>query len=305
MGLSLQRDLNDVLVFMEVVSAGSFTAAGRELGVPTSTVSRRVSRLEEALGIKLLQRTTRALSLTEAGQLYYERSKTLFAGLEDTENEIADARQSPKGRVRVTAPLEHSVSMQLVGPFMERYPDVRVDLHLTNNDVNILAEGYDVAISAGPLTNLSVVAHKLMDSPFRVVASSDYLAGRDTPQHPRDLSEHDCILFGPSSSGGMWSFAEGEDTLQVPVRGRIAVNHMGAVREAAIAGMGVALLPALICASDVRSGALTVLELGAASPPVPVWITHAAGRFLPPAVRAFVDHVKAHFTEAADETLEA
>jgi len=299
MALSIHRDLNDVLIFLQVVKSGSFTAAGQDLGVPTSTVSRRVSRLEEQLGVQLLQRTTRKLSMTDAGRLYFEQGTSTFAGLEEAENQLADAQASPKGRVHATAPLEHSVSMRLVTPFLERYPDVRVDLELTNRSVNIIEEGYDASIYAGPIANLSVVAHKLMDSPFRLVASPEYLATRAPPQRPTDLSDHDCVLFGAASSGATWTLPDEGGDVAVQVRGRVAINHLAGVLHATLAGLGVALLPELVCGPDIAGGRLVVLLPGVAPPPVPVWITHPAGRYLSPAVRAFVTHVRENFADLA------
>lgn len=305
MPVSLDRDLNDVLIFLQVVTSGSFTAAGRELGVPTSTVSRRVSRLEEQLGVQLLQRTTRKLSLTDAGRLYYDRGTATFAGLDEAENMLAEAQANPKGRVRATAPLEHSGSMRLVTSFLELYPDVRLDLELTNRTVNIIEEGYDASIHAGPIVNLSVVAHKLLDSPFRIVASPEYLSKRGAPETAADLSEHDCIVFGSASSGSTWALpSEGEER-QVQVRGRIAVNHMSGVRDAAIAGLGIALLPEITCGSNVARGELAVLLPGIAPPAVPLWITHPGGRYLAPAVRAFVTHVRENFARLVVPTADA
>lgn len=299
MAVSIDRDLNDVLVFLQVVASGTFTAAGRALRVPTSTVSRRVARLEEQLGVRLLQRTTRKLSLTEAGRLYYERGSAFFSELEQTENVLADAQASPRGRVRATAPLEHSISMRVITPFIERYPDVRVDLELTNRSVNIIEEGYDASICAGPIPSLSVVAHKLMDSPFRIVASPKYLARRGAPETPEALSEHDCVVFGPASSASTWTVPTDDGLLHVPVHGRLAVNHMAAVRDATVAGLGIALLPELVCCAALACGELEVVLPGIAPPPVPVWVTHPAGRFLPPAVKAFVQHVRENFADLA------
>ncbi len=301
MAVDIDRDLNDVLVFLQVVASGTFTAAGRALHLPTSTVSRRVSRLEEQLGVRLLQRTTRKLSLTEAGQLYHERGIALFAELEQTENLLADAQANPRGRVRATAPLEHGISMRIVAPFIEAHPDVRVDLELTNRSVNIIEEGYDAAICAGPIASLSVVAHKLMDSPFLIVASPSYIERHGAPQSIEDLPEHDCVIFGPTSGSSTWTLPGDDGPQHVAVHGRIAVNHMAAVRDATIAGLGIALLPEIICCGAVGRGELKVLLPGIAPPAVPVWITHPAGRFLPPAVKAFVAHVRDNFADLALE----
>ncbi len=299
----MNRDLNDILIFTKVVEAGSFTAAARGLGLPNSTVSRRVARLEDHLGIRLLQRTTRRLSLTDAGRLYYDRGTQVFAGLEEAEHILAETRSTPKGRVRVTAPVEHTLVMRLVRPFLEMYPGVHLDLELTNRYVNLVEEGYDVAIHAGSLADSSLVASKLMDSPFRLVASPAYLELRGEPGRIQELSDHDCIVFGGTSIHASWSFSVGRKTVKVPIRGRVAVNHLQAAREAALAGLGIAMLPAMVCGEDIRSRRLRAVLAGSAPPAVPVWILYPGGRYLAPAARAFVEFVKARFREIA-ETVE-
>jgi DNA-binding transcriptional LysR family regulator len=293
------RDLNDVEVFIKVVECRSFTAAAKLLGAPNSTISRRVSRLEEQLGVRLLQRTTRKLSLTDAGQLYYDRSVVALSGLEEAESMLADAQSTPKGRVRVRAPIEHTITMRLVTEFIDQYPEVRVDLELTSRDVNIIEEGFDASIEAGPITNLSVVAHKLFDSPFRIVASPAYLDRNGTPTTIADLADHDCIIVGPASSRGHWSLAAGAEAARVPVRGRIAVNNMQAVRTAVISGLGIGLLPVLACGGDIREERVQVVLDGFEPPPVPLYVTYAGRKYLAPAVRAFVDLAKARFSELA------
>ena len=297
---TIMRNLNDVLVFTKVVEARSFTAAAKALGLPNSTVSRRVSRLEAELGMRLLQRTTRKLSLTEAGQLYYERSVRVFSELEDAERQLAQARSTPRGRVKVIAPIEHSISMTLVLEFLQLYPEVRVDMEFANRDLNIIQEGYDAAIHVGPLTNMSVIAHKLMDSPTLVVASPDYIAQHGAPTAISSLVDHDCLIFGPSSSKAAWTLkGTNGESVRVPVRGRLAVNHLQAVRSAALAGLGIALLPKLVCRQDIAEGALQIVLEGCAPPPVPIHITYPSGRFLAPAVRVFVDHLRDRFRQVA------
>lgn len=302
MALTFDRDLNDVLVFLQVVQSGSFTAAGRELGVPTSTISRRVARLEAQLGVQLLKRSTRKLSLTEAGQLYFERGTASLSGLEEAEAVLADAQARPRGRVRLAAPLDHQVSMRLVLPFLEAHPEVHVDLELTDRAVNLIEEGYDAVICVGTLVHLSVVAHRLFDSPFVLVASPAYLDAHGRPEQVEDLEQHQCIVFGGSSASTTWTFPkpdQPDERIALSVSGRLSVNHLGAARDATVAGLGVAALPRLACARELGSGELEVVLPGVAPPPVPIWITHAGGRYLPPAIRGFVDHVRAHFAEFA------
>ena len=195
----MNRELNDIRVFVSVVEARSFTAAAKLLGMPVSSVSRRVARLEEALEARLLQRTTRKLSLTDAGQLYYERGAAGLAQIEDAESMLAAARTSPKGRVRLAAPAEQGIMMPLLSEFMQAHPDVRVEVEFTTREANIAQDGFDASVHAGPVTNLSVVAHRLIDSPFAIVASPSYLKRAGSPTSVSDLSEHRCVIFGAST----------------------------------------------------------------------------------------------------------
>ncbi len=299
----MARDLNHVHVFVSVVQRGSFTAAGKALGVPTSTVSRRVARLEEDLGVRLLLRTTRKLSLTDAGQLYYERSVRVLAELEEAEHILSQAQVIPRGKVRLAVPTEHHLSMELINSFLAVYPQVRVEVDFSNRTVNILEEGYDASIHVGQLTNLSVVARKLLDSPFSLVASPSYLQRCGQPQSASDLSSHDCIVFGASSVHAHWVLAGKPKPLQVPIRGRLAVNHLLAARDAAVAGHGIALLPTLACGAEIQTGKLRTVLPELSPPSVPIYLTYPAGRYLPAAVRALVTFFQEHFHTAAQNLL--
>ncbi len=294
---TMERNLNDIEVFTKVVDARSFTSAAKRMGLPNSTVSRRVARLEEQLGVKLLRRTTRKLSLTESGQLFYERSVRALAEIEAAENILAQTRNTPRGRVKVIVPVEHAISLRLVTEFLTKFPEVRVDMEFSSRNLNIIQEGFDAAIHIGPVTNMSVIAHKLMDSPFCMVASPSYLQ-QSSPQSITSLTEYDCLIFGPSSANAAWDLVSAnKERIRIPVRGRLAVNHMQAIRDAAVAGLGIALLPLVVCRSDIKDGLLQIVLDGVVAPSVPIYITYPSGKFLAPAVRAFVDYIRSRFGE--------
>jgi len=301
---AMDYDLNDVVVFTKVVETRSFTAAGKALGLPNSSVSRKVSRLEEHLGTQLLQRTTRKLNLTDAGQLYYERSVRLISGLDEAEAVLAHSRSTPRGRVKLSAPPEHEFSMHVVNEFLRRHPEVRVDVEFSSEQINIIQEGYDVALVAGEVQNLSVVAHRLFDSPFQLLVSPGYLERRGTPRTVADLSDHDCLVFGGSSLSGSWSLRDGREVVKVPVQGRIAANHIGALKSAVLAGHGIGLLPKLAFHAELAAGSVVEILPGASPEPVPVSVTYASGRFLTPAVRALVDFIKEELPPKAQAALD-
>lgn len=275
-------------LFVKVVESAGFTAAARSLGVPKSTVSRQVARLEDRLGVRLLHRTTRALRPTEAGQAYYERCARILADLSEAEQAVSRAQVIPRGPLKITAPLTFGYLFMgdLVAGFLRAYPEVVLDLSLSDRKVDLIEEGYDVAIRAGTLDDSSLVARRLGPATMMVVASPDYLARRGTPLHPQDLKDHDCLRYEQGSLAS-WRFAG--DVL-VSVDGPLVSNNGDILRSAAVAGLGLTYAPRFIVGAEVRSGKLVgvlgdhVQSLGG------IWAIYPANRHLSAKVRAFVDY---------------
>lgn len=297
----MRADWQNVATFLRVVELGSFTKAARALGHPTSTISRRIARLEEELATRLLHRTTRSLHLTDAGRVYYERALHAVAELEDAEHQLSESQRTPRGLVRVVAPSEHMLSSVLVRQFLRAHPLVRVELELTNQPVRLVEDGFDVAIQPGALGNsTTTIAHKLFDSPFALVASPDYLASAGAPRSVHELGHHDAIVFSTGGAYATWTLSdERGDVVDVRVKTRCAANHSTVALEACLDGLGIALLPLIGCQGALAAGELVEVLPAHRPPPVPIWILYVGGRHLPPAVRAFVDHVKAHFKTLA------
>ncbi len=293
----MKTDLNDLVVFTHVVDAGSFTAAARGLGLPKSAVSRRIARLEEQLGVRLLHRTTRKLNLTDAGRTLYDRGARIVSDVKDVERAVAEMQERPRGLLRVTAPVEFPSAAQLVTGFLNLFPEVQIDLDLTNRYVDLVEEGIDVAVRAGQLADSSLVAKKLGDGRRILVASPAYLATRGTPADIGALSDHDCILFGPWSAKATWSLIGPRGPLKVPVRGRISVNHLDAVRRVALAGLGIAVLPVDWIANDLTAERLSHVLPDVNPPPGSIWAVYPSRKHVPPTVRAFVDYLKTSFAE--------
>ena len=290
----METNLNDVRVFTRVVAAGSFTAAAQELDLPTSTVSRRVARLEDELGVRLLYRTTRKLSLTSPGKLYYERCARMMEEFADAEREVTQAQATPKGRVRVTAPVDFSPVSTLAAGFLNHFPDVQLELDLTNRRVDLVEEGFDIALRAGILTDSSLVAYKLADSTMTLVASPEYLSARGEPRSIRDLAKHDCVVFGTLGPQVMWPLREKSGTVNVSVSGRISVNHLQAAKSAAVAGLGIAMIPGAYCAAEIHAGTLAPVLPDIGAPAGALWLV-VPNRHMAPAARAFVEYVRANF----------
>ena len=293
---TIKHDLNDALAFIRVVEAGSFTRAAKTMGLPTSTVSRRVSRLEEQLGVRLLARTTRKQSLTDAGRIYYDRSSAALAELGNAEAFIANLKGAPRGRIRVTAPAGLAGLSALVVGFLEAHPEVAIDLDLTNRRVDLIEEGYDVAIRGGVLRDPSLVAEDLAEVEFALVASPSYLKRRGTPKSVEDLRQHDCVIYGARADRATWSFEGQGGPIRVPVKGRIAANDWDSIRVAAISGLGIALVPVPNAREDVGARRLRRILRSARAPRGAFWVAYPSRRHVTSAVRAFIQHCAANVT---------
>lgn len=288
-------DLNELLVFARVVQSGSFTAAARALRMPKSTVSRKISELEERMGAQLLQRTTRALRLTEAGQAYYEHCARAVSEAEQAELAVTRMQAAPHGLLRVTTPLSVGFLAPVISRFLKHYPEVRLEMLCTDRRVDLLEEGFDLAVRAGTLADSSLMARKVGTIERCVVAAPSYLAEHGVPKTPKDLEKHDCLVFGSGAEGGSWTLSSGGRTLQVPVQARVVLNEPDMLRAVALAGAGIALLPNVSPTDDFLSGGLQRLLPEWTSPGAPVHALYPSTRHRSPKVMAFVDFLHDHW----------
>lgn len=297
-------DFNAAWVLVRVVQEGSFRSAARALGMPKTTVSRKVAELEEQLGAQLLQRTTRTLSLTDAGAAFIEEAEGAIARLEAAEAAVSELQREPRGKLRVTTtvPLGQAFLAPMVVEFLDAHPGVEVLLHLTDRPVDLVAERFDVALRTGALADSSLIARRVGSGTYRVVASPDYLARHGTPSRPADLAGHSCLRFARLGVAvrTTWSFGKGSRAAEVPVSGRFASDDFASLRTAAERGLGIARLPALIAHESIRQGRLVSLLDAYASPPTPLHLVYVGGRYLPPRTRAFLDFVEPRLTRVLD-----
>ncbi|KFA92399.1 LysR family transcriptional regulator [Archangium violaceum] len=290
-------DLNELLVFAKVVQAGSFTVAARGLRMPKSTVSRKVSELEERVGAQLLQRTTRKLRLTDVGQAYYEHCARIVAEAELAELAVTRMQSAPHGLLRVTAPLTFSFLGPIVAEFLKRYPEVQVELVCTDRSVDLMQEGFDLAVRAGRLADSSLIARKLGNVERVVVAAPSYLQERGVPKSPKDLERHDCLVFGAGMEGNAWTLHSGNKSVQVSVRARLVVNEPDMLRAVAVAGAGIALVPTQPSDTDLTTGRLRRLLPDWSSSGAPVHAVYPSTRHHSPKVMAFVDFLRERWPE--------
>ncbi len=252
----------DMRIFSQVMESGSFTAAADKLGLSKQFVSRRLMALEERLGVRLLNRSTRRLDPTPLGQSYYESSLRLLNEVEQVEQGIAGQTSEPRGTVRVSAPLSFAVAHLgcLLPEFLQRYPQVSVEVDLSDRSVDLLGEGYDLALRIGVLEDSTLIARRLAAIDRVYCASPDYLARKGTPSRPDELSAHDCLPYGHGRQV-QWRFLEHGKLRVVTVCGRMRANNGELLRDAAIKGMGITYLPTFIVGEALAAGQLVpVLE---------------------------------------------
>lgn len=257
-------DLAAVLAFAKVAELKSFRAAARALDAPKSTVSRKVSELEDRLGVRLFERTTRAVRLTGAGESYYRQVAPGLQAMSEAERGLADEQATPTGVLRVTAPTEFAQFAlgRVIGEYLHRCPSVEVQVELTDRMVNLVEEGFDVGIRPGMLPDSTLMVRKIgAPERLRVYASNDYLRRRNAPRHPEELTDHDCLVMSSMSRPTTWVFRERDRPITVQVRPRIAVNSFHMLCDLTIAGQGIARLPEFIGERERAKGILhTVLD---------------------------------------------
>jgi DNA-binding transcriptional LysR family regulator len=251
-------DLNRLALFVRVVETSSFTAAARSLGLPTSSVSRGITRLEEELGVTLLHRSTRNVSLTDAGRAYFDRVREALSGVEKATSDVQEMGQEPHGIVRLTAaPMFAAFFLaDALARFVERYPKIRLELVLTSAHVDLVEGGIDIAVRLAKLEDSSLVARMLVASELRCFAAPSYLRRRSTPKSLCDLASHDCLLYRPEAGKNTWRLTgpNGEETVEVT--GAIGADDLAFVHRATLAGSGIALLPLILVTEHVKKDEL-------------------------------------------------
>ncbi len=284
-------DLNAIAIFAKVIDAGSFVGASRALGIPKSTVSRKVSELEEELGARLLQRTTRTLHLTDAGEAFHRHAVRVLAEVEEAERAVTFLQDVPRGVLRVTTPLSFGFFGPIIGCFLTLHPEVRAEIICTDRLVDLVQEGFDVAIRTGTLADSSLIARSLGTLKSYVVATPDFFEAHGVPESPEDLARFDAVVFGVGMSNATWRlFADGQTTY-VEVKPRLIVNDPELLIASVLEGVGIGLVPAHLCVDHLRSGRLRRVLADYCSPSIPVSAVYPSTRHISPKVKAFLDHL--------------
>lgn len=279
-------------MFVKVVETGSFAAAAARLGTSSGQASKLVSRLELTLGVKLLNRTTRAIALTEAGSICAERLRRLIEDYDDLESEMQQTSLVPRGRLRLTAPMSFGTARlaPLLAAFAARYPEISLDVQFGDRIVNLVDEGFDAAIRVGNPTDQGLVARKLCTVQIMTVAAPAYLARRGVPLRPADLTQHDCIIDTNFRDPHHWPFANG---LKVPVSGRLSFSNASACVSAAEAGLGIACVPEFVAEASLAAGRVQRLLAEDADSPLGVYALYPERRHVPAKLRVLIDFMAA------------
>lgn len=290
--------LNDMALFVEVVKARSFRRAAEAIGMPNSTLSRRISVLEKAIGLRLLHRTTRKIELTEAGQLYFERSKRIVDEARLAHEQLGEMLAQPSGVLRVSLPVDFATTFLApqMAEFARRYPGISFEFDLTPRRVDLVAEPFDVAIRMGEQPDSNLIARQLARLPRYLYASPRYLERSGEPSQPADLARHECLCMR-TAEAGLWTLLGATEPVEIAVGGRFLLNSVGMIRRLATLDLGIAMLAEEIVAEDLADGRLRrVLPQWQATPIAVYAITET--RLLPAKTQRFIEFLRACLQQA-------
>ena len=288
-------DLDDILVFVKVAQFESITRAARSLGMPISTVSRRLSVLESALGVSLLRRTTRRVMLTAQGREYFSQCQEPLNLLQEAEQVLTHAQKRPEGLLRITVPviLSQEPFLNFISAFMKGQAGVRVELVVTNLLLDLIAENIDVALRVGELQDSSVVARRLGTIVYCLVAAPEYLKARTLPAEPADLKAHDCVVFNAKNNERDWDLVSGRRRVRIRVSGPAATRDINSARAFVHRGHGIGLAPSTYCDEAIAKGKLLRVLPKWTSSPIPVFALYSSRKFLPLRLSVFLDALAA------------
>jgi len=288
-------DLDDILVFVKVAQFESITRAARSLGMPISTVSRRLSVLESALGVSLLRRTTRRVMLTAQGREYFSQCQEPLNLLQEAEQVLTHAQKRPEGLLRITVPviLSQEPFLNFISAFMKGQTGIRVELVVTNLLLDLIAENIDVALRVGELQDSSVVARRLGTIVYCLVAAPEYLKARTLPAEPADLKAHDCVVFNAKNNERDWDLVSGRRRVRIRVSGPAATRDINSARAFVHRGHGIGLAPSTYCDEAIAKGKLLRVLPKWTSSPIPVFALYSSRKFLPLRLSVFLDALAA------------
>ncbi|AMF92488.1 LysR family transcriptional regulator [Vibrio fluvialis] len=280
-------------IFVAVVECGSFSSAAEKLNITKSAVSKRVTQLEDDLGIRLLNRTTRKLSLTEAGERYYYHVSQALSYAQQGSDAVTELQGEPQGKLKITAPMSFGVLhiATIIAEFLDRYPKVEIDLQLEDQMVDLVQGGFDLAIRIGHLPVSNLVAKRLVRCRSVLCCSPDYLTRYSAPQKPSDLLQHNCLVYSYFRGGSEWTFTQNGADFKVIPQGNLSVNNSEAIRRALLDGLGIGQLPTFLVSKDIQAGKLQTIMADFPLPEHAIYAVFPERKHLPHKVRAFMEFV--------------
>lgn len=284
-------DVLELQAFVQVVHWGGFSTASRKMGIPKSTLSRRVAQLEERLALNLLKRTTRKISLTPAGEDFYRRASSIIGDLEKLQADSHMDQQIPKGLVRLTAPVELGTHLlkPMLAEFLKTYPHIQLDVVLSDAVADLIGEGIDVAIRGGKLKDSSLKARRVSVGEFRLYASPDYLASVKTIRSVKDLAKHRLLHYSGRGNSQYWELTKSGQRATVKLENPVIVNNLSLIAGLAESGLGIAWLPGFLGEQGVKGGGLQPVLPGWTSVSSPMYVVYPSARHLPLRTRLFID----------------
>jgi len=289
--------LNSMNLFVEVVNGGGFTAAAEKIGLSRAQVSKAVMQLEAHLGARLLNRTTRRVSLTEIGRIYYERCKAILHDIDGVEDIAREQSSKPHGRLTLSAPTSFGMlhMNEVITQFIKQYPQVQISLSLADRFIDVVSEGFDLVIRIAALEDSSLIARKIAPCKRVFCASPDYLHREGIPQVPQDLGIHHCLIYSNDLKPGTWVLHGPHGTEFIKVNGPLCADNGDILKSAAIAGLGITLLPTFIVGADLRAGRLQQVLSNYCPPEISIYAVFPSRRYLSAKVRTFVDFLSDYF----------
>lgn len=300
-------DLNRIQMFAQVVDKGSFTAAAKAMGLTKATVSRKIAELETDSGVLLLYRTTRALKLTEAGSIYYNKIQRILADLQSAEDQLSASQQTITGNLRIVCPIELGQLFfgRIFARFLETFPDMTLEAELTNRKVDVIEEGIDILFQVTDINDSRLQSYNILHTAKVLMASPDYLARFGTPTSPYDLANHRAIRLKSAHIDGSWTLFDGKEWIDFQPKAQLTVNNVTLAREAAIEGLGIATVPSLVAQPALREGLLVQLLEDFPMAQTKVSMSFPRRAYLPRKYRAFIEFFyDAMFTGSPNEILE-
>lgn len=290
--------------FVQVVEDGGFAAAARSLGLSRSAVNKLVMNLEDALHVQLLQRTTRKVTPTPTGLAFYERCVAILADVTEAELAVSQLQTEPKGQLRINGPMSFGTRYlsPVIAQFLQRYPDLQIELSLSDRFVDLIDEGFDVTVRvAQPAAAASLIMHELLPAPVILCAAPQYLADHGIPQAPAELPQHACLHYGHLATEHQWVLVGPDGEHKVNVNGPLCSNNGDPLRDAAVQGLGITLLPRFIVDADLKTGALQQILPDYEAPKIAVCVLYPVNRHLSTKVRLFVEFLTTQLQSISDK----